>query len=82
MLGLWAWSEAAGWTCGACCRYGTLRASMYCVHCDRSGRDGEIPAPSALDIARRRETRKYTPPGDLAGGTGAPLAGRVKRQAG
>lgn len=83
MPGLWSWSESAGWVCGACCRYGKLSPSMYCTHCDRSGRDAQIPPPSALDFARRKETRKYTPPDHLAGGTGGPLAGRVRgRQAG
>lgn len=82
MPGLWAWSEVTGWVCGACCRHAKLAPGTYCVHCDRSGRDADIPQPSALDHAKRRETRKYQPPPHLAGGVGKPLAGRVKRQAG
>ena len=80
--GLVAWNEVDGWLCGACCRYAKLSAATYCVHCDRSGRDAEIPLPTAEDIARRKERRKYTPPPSLAGGKGKPLAGRVKRRAG
>lgn len=68
--------------CGACCRYARLSGSMYCINCDRSGRDREIGRPSELDLRRREETRKYTPPAHLAGGKGKPLAGRVKRRAG
>jgi len=80
--GLPAWVVDGVIVCGACCRHVTLPPSTYCINCDRSGKEAEIGKPTELDIARRKERRKYTPPPSLAGGKGKPLAGRVKRRAG
>lgn len=81
--GLIAWSESLNrLVCGACCRYARLPQSTYCIHCDRSGRDAELPPISETDRARRRETRKYVPPPGMGGGTSKPLGKRIKKRVG
>lgn len=48
------------------CGGGRLPRHAYCLCCDRSGRDGEIPTVDRGDVQRRREYRH----GRLKGGRG------------
>lgn len=80
--GLWIEVEPGEFICGGCWRYADLEPHVYCLGCDRSGQDARITPPTALELAQLRGRKVYDPDDDLAGGVGAPLAGRVRGRAG
>lgn len=56
---------------GDFCHDARLEPGTYCLCCDRSGRDKEIPKPTGHDLERRRERkRRAHVRGRLKGGTG------------